>query len=124
MFEVLSRVSIHFVQYLLVGFSLCLFYTLLLALSEHISFEFSYLTGALATVASITYYSMGFLKNNKRSLSLGGLLLSLYGYLYVLLNLEDYALLMGAIGLFVVLTLVMILTRKINWTQTSEISEG
>jgi inner membrane protein len=91
------------------------FYTLLLSISEQIRFGAAYLTSACAVIALITGYAKAILKNRPVTMMVGGTLVMLYSYLYILLQLEDYALLMGSIGLFLVLSAVMYLTRKIDW---------
>lgn len=115
LYEQLNPFSIHPVQYLLVGFALCLFYLLLLSISEHSSFGLAYLTAAAATVLLIGGYSAAILHGALRALLMTFVLGTLYGYLYVLLQLEDYALLLGSLGLFLILALVMYLTRRIDW---------
>jgi inner membrane protein len=114
-FEIFNKIRIHAVSYLLVGFAMCLFYLLLLSLSEHLDFSFSYLAAAVATVLLVTAYSLAVLKAGGRALLMGGVLAGLYGYLYILLQLQDYALLMGAVGLFFILALIIFITRKVNW---------
>ena len=116
LYEQFNRFSLHPVQYLLVGSALCLFYLLLLSISEHSPFGFAYLIAASATVLLIGGYSAAILRGALRALLMTVVLGALYGYLYVLLQLEDYALLMGSLGLFVILALVMYLTRKIDWS--------
>lgn len=113
--EVLNKKLIHPVQYILIGLALVLFYTLLLSLSEHISFGYSYLIAVSCIVLMITAYTKSVLKSNLISSAISGLLSILYGFLYVLLQLEDYALLLGSAGLFVILGMFMYLTRRINW---------
>ena len=115
LFEVMSRLRVHPFQYLLVGAALLVFYLLTLALSERWGFGWSYLAASSATIGLITAYSAVILANLRRGLLIGLVLTVLYGYLYVLLQLEDYALLLGSVGLFVITGLVMYLTRKINW---------
>jgi inner membrane protein len=116
LYEQLNPFSLHPVQYLLVGFALCLFYLLLLSISEHAPFGLAYLVAAAATVLLIGGYSAAILRGALRALLMTVVLSTLYGYLYVLLQLEDYALLLGSIGLFVILGLVMYLTRRIDWS--------
>jgi inner membrane protein len=116
LYEQFNPFSLHPVQYLLVGSALCLFYLLLLSISEHVPFGLSYLAAASATVLLIGGYSMAILRGALRALLMTVVLGALYGYLYVLLQLEDYALLLGSVGLFVILALVMYLTRRIDWT--------
>jgi inner membrane protein len=115
LYEVFSGLSLHPMQYLLVGAALCLFYLLLLSISEHAPFGISYLAAAAATVLLIGGYSAAVLRGRLRALLMTLVLGVLYGYLYVLLQLEDYALLLGAAGLFAILALVMYLTRRIDW---------
>ncbi|HEX2060633.1 MAG TPA: cell envelope integrity protein CreD [Thermoanaerobaculia bacterium] len=115
LYELLSPVTLHPVQYFLVGGALCLFYLLLLSISEHAPFAFAYAIGSIATIALISSYSAAILRSRLRVLGLAGFLTLLYGYLYVLLQLEDWALLMGSIGLFLMLALVMYTTRRVDW---------
>jgi inner membrane protein len=116
LYEVFNPFSLHPIQYLLVGAALCLFYLLLLSISEHVPFGVAYLVAATATVLLIGGYSIAILRGALRALLMTVVLGTLYGYLYVLLQLEDYALLLGSIGLFVILSLVMYLTRRIDWS--------
>jgi inner membrane protein len=113
--ELLTALRVHSIQYLLVGFALCLFFLLLLSLSEHVGFARAYVTAAIATVALIGGYVRVVLGDPRRGLAIGALLAALYGFLFVLLQIEEYALLVGSIGLFFVLALVMALTRRVNW---------
>jgi inner membrane protein len=113
--EVLAKVRIHPVQYLLLGAAMCIFYLLELSLSEHIGFGIAYVMASIAVVAMITTYSKVILKNLRQASIIGIVVAALYGYLYVLLRNEDYALLIGSIGLFVILGLIMFLTRQVNW---------
>ena len=115
LYEQFNPFSLHPVQYLLVGFALCLFYLLLLSISEHAPFGLAYLVASAATVLLIGGYSVAILRGALRALLMTAVLGVLYGYLYVLLRLEDYALLLGSAGLFVILALVMYLTRRIDW---------
>ncbi|MCB1159659.1 MAG: inner membrane CreD family protein [Leptospiraceae bacterium] len=115
LFEILNNQKIHPMQYLLVGFALTLFYLLLLSLSEHSDFLLAYIIATLATVSLITLYSSVVLKTKKRAGFMGGLLVLLYSFLFVLLQLEEYSLLIGSAGLFFILALVMYLTRNVDW---------
>ncbi len=117
LFEVLNKLRIHPFQYLLVGFALALFYLLLLSLSERLGFFPAYVISTLATIGLITSYSATVLRANKKALSVAGLLFLLYAYLYVIVQLEDLALLCGSILLFALLALTMYLTRNIDWYQ-------
>lgn len=113
--EIINKKRVHPIQYILIGLAIILFYVLLLSISEHLNFDFAYILSAVAITTIITGYSKGILKNNYFTLTLCGILTVLYAYLYIVLQLEDYALLMGSIGLFMVLTTVMYVTRKIDW---------
>lgn len=118
--EVIHKKRLHPIQYLLIGFSICLFYLLLLSLSEQIGFGFAYLVAALGTMGLIAGYTHAVIGGVKIPALIGGLLVGLYSYLYGILQLEDYALLMGSIGLFVIMALVMYFSRKVNWYQQTE----
>jgi len=113
--ELLAALRVHPVQFLLVGLALCLFYLLLLSLSEHIGFSAAYAIAAAAVVALVTVYVRKALCRPRPALAIGGFLSALYGFLYVLLQIQDYALLVGSVGLFAVLGTVMWLTRGIQW---------
>ena len=121
MVELLSKRRIHPVQYLLVSFALVLFYSLLLAFSEHIGFDWSYLLSAVAIIGLITAYSKSIFKNKKETIFMGIFLTALYVFLYVVIQLEDMALLLGTIGLFIALAIVMYTSRKINWYKEDDI---
>ena len=108
---------IHPLQYILVGFSLVLFYALLVSFSEHIDFNLAYLIASLMTTALISLYLLGVLKENKLAGFIFGTLGLLYGFIFVLVQLEDFALLMGSLGLFIILAVVMYFSRKIDWYQ-------
>jgi len=115
--EWIYRRAIHSLQYILVGLALCLFYTLLLSFSEYIGFNKAYLTAAVATILLIAWYVRSILRSAKMSLFIGALLTLLYGFIFTLIQLQDYALLMGSIGLFITLGVVMYFSRKIKWTE-------
>jgi inner membrane protein len=115
LFEVTARQKIHPFQYLMVGAALCLFYLLLLSISEFIGFSWAYLIAAVASIALITWYCRFFLGGGVRTLMIGAGLTGVYTFLYITLRQQDYALLMGAIALFIVLAIVMYVTRKVDW---------
>jgi inner membrane protein len=119
--EILSKKRIHPIQYLLVGIALILFYSLLLSLSEQINFGIAYLTATVATIALIVSYSYSIFKRLQETVILTLILGLLYAFLYVILQLEDIALLIGSVGLFVILGIIMFLSRKIKWYKTEEI---
>jgi len=114
--EVLRRFSVHPVQYGLVGLALALFFLLLLSFSEHIGFAAAYAVSAVACVGLITYYVSHVLGSRAHGAGFGGALAVLYALLYAILGSEDYALLTGSMLVFGVLALVMVLTRRVNWS--------
>jgi len=116
LFDVLKNLPVHPVQYGLVGAALALFYLLLLSLSEHVGFGVAYLAASAACVGLIGFYVSHVLRSSARGLGFGCGLAVLYGCLYGLLSADDYALLMGSLLLFAVLTAVMVLTRNVNWS--------
>ena len=113
--EILNKKRIHPVQYILVSFGLLLFYTLLLSLAEHIGFNLAYIISGVAIVGLITSYSQSIFKKTRLTLIMGGALSFLYIFLFVVLQLQDFALLLGSIGLFIILAIIMYLSRKIDW---------
>jgi len=115
LFEVTARQKIHPFQYLMVGAALCLFYLLLLSISEFIGFSWAYLIAAVASTVLITWYCRFFLGGGARTLMISAGLAGVYTFLYITLRQQDYALLMGAIALFIVLAIVMYVTRKVDW---------
>ena len=114
--EQAGRAALHPMHYLLVGAALVLFYLLLLSLSEHLGFTLADLVAAAAVVAQVTAYAVAVLRRRRSALTLGLVTAVLYAYFWVLLDAEDYALLIGSVGLFAVLALVMYLTRRVDWS--------
>jgi len=115
LFEVLRKLSVHPVQYGLVGAALALFYLLLLSLSEHVGFGVAYVLSSSACVGLIGFYVGSILRSGLRGLGFACGLTLLYGTLYALVSADDYALLMGSMLLFALLAVVMILTRRVDW---------
>jgi inner membrane protein len=113
--EVLNKIFIHPVQYILVGIALVIFFVLLLSISEHLSFNVSYIISAISTLFLIAAYIKAILKNNKLTLLITSILFLLYTFIYIVIQLQDYALLIGSIGIFIILALVMYYSRKIDW---------
>jgi inner membrane protein len=113
--ELLQKKPIHPVQYVLIGLALIIFYTLLLSMSEFIAFDLAYFIAALATILLISFYAYGHFKSFKTASVFGGVLVLLYGFTFVLIRLEDTALLLGSVGLFIILAIAMYASRKVNW---------
>lgn len=114
--QISSKIAIHPFQYLMIGLALVMFYTLLISISEHQNYLFAYLISGAAVVALITTYSRSILKNSKFTLLVLGSMFGLYTFIFVIIQLEDYALLVGSIGLFVILGTIMLTSRKIDWS--------
>jgi len=106
---------VHPIQYLLVGFALTVFFLLLLSLSEHVRFALAYLCASVACTGLLTFYGSFVLRGLRPGLVLGAGVGLLYGALYALLQMEQAALVLGSVLLFVVLAAVMIATRRIDW---------
>ena len=118
--ETLNRKRIHPIQYLLVGLALCIFYALLVAISEQLNFNVAFIISSIAVTVLITLYCHSIFKQQKLTLFIGLLLVMLYGFVFTLLQLQDYALLIGSIGLFGILAVVMYFSRKIDWYALAE----
>jgi inner membrane protein len=110
-----SKINIHPFQYLLVGLALVMFYTLLISISEHSSFLKAYLIAGSSVIGLITLYSVSVLKKIKSAFVLAIALTCLYTFIFIIIQLENYALLVGSIGLFIILAIVMYVSRKIEW---------
>ncbi len=114
-FEIFLRIRIHPLQYLQVGFANTLFYLLLLSFSEHIGFTWAYLVASSAVIALVGFYCWNLLQTGRNAVLIVLLQTSLFGYLYVLLRMENYSLISGSVGLFIILAIFMSLTRKVDW---------
>jgi inner membrane protein len=115
LFEIIAKLRVHSIQYLLVGSAICIFYLLELSLAEHIGFLLAYISATLSVTVLICLYCIVVLKGYIRSMILGIIILLLYSYLYILLMNQDYALLVGSVCLFIVISIIMYLTRKVDW---------
>ena len=115
--ELLQRFYVHPLQYILIGFALCLFYTLLIALAEQLNFSIAYGIASIMTIGLITAYTASIFGNFRISGGIAGALAILYGFIYVIIQSEDQALLMGSLGLFIILAIVMYISRKIRWKE-------
>jgi Inner membrane protein involved in colicin E2 resistance len=113
--EIMDKKRIHTLQYLLVGLALCLFYCLLLSLSEQMMFGIAYLIASVLTIGLIGLYIRGIMKSWRSAAVMVGLLSILYAYIYILIQLETLALLAGSLGLFIILATIMYFSKKIDW---------
>lgn len=110
-----NKINIHIFQYTMIGLALIMFYTLLISITEHSSFSLAYLIASVAVIGMIVLYSLTILRTKKFPVFIGLALGGLYTFIYVIIQLENYALLVGSIGLFIILGLVMYFSRKIDW---------
>ena len=113
--EMRNTRRVHPFHYALIGLALVIFYTLLVSISEHISFNSAYAVSAAMTIGLTSLYARALFENRKMALLVGCTLTFLYGFLFTVLQLQDYALLIGSLGLFVILATVMYFSRKIDW---------
>jgi inner membrane protein len=122
LFEQLRRIPIHPIQYGFVGVGLAVFYLLLISLAEHMAFVMAYVVAAVACIALLVSYTRHMLRDRFAAILFAVMLASLYGLLYVIVQSEDYALLMGSLLVFFVLAVLMLVTRRINWYQLGNAS--
>ena len=115
LWEIFQATLLHPIQYTFVGFGLCIFYLLLVSISEHAGFDVAYGVSSLAITLLIAGYSRAVLRGTRQASSVVVSLAGLYGFLYLLLRLEDFALLAGSIALFLVLGVLMYVTRRMDW---------
>ncbi|MBI3137075.1 MAG: cell envelope integrity protein CreD [Sphingobacteriales bacterium] len=113
--ETIYKRTLHLVQYGLAGLALVLFYTLLLSISEYTGFNLAYLISGAATIGLVGWYMGSILRSPKLALFIGFVLTVVYSYIFSIIQLQDYALLMGSIGLFVALGIIMFFSRKLEW---------
>ena len=120
MIQIISKIDIHPFQYLMIGLALVMFYTLLLSISEHQNYLIAYLIAGVSVIMLITLYSRSILKNKKFPLLILCSMTSLYSFIFVVIQLENYALLAGSIGLFIILAIIMFASKKIDWSGQQE----
>jgi inner membrane protein len=113
--ETIYKRPLHLAQYGLAGLALVLFYTLLLSISEYTGFNIAYLISGVATIGLVTWYVGSVMRSVKLGLFIGFVLTVVYSYIFTIIQLQDYALLMGSIGLFVALAIIMYFSRKLQW---------
>jgi len=113
--EVIQKHKVHVFNYALIGAAMIVFYTLLLSFSEHIGYNRAYLISAVATITLITWFIASLLTNTKAAYMFGGILSLFYGFVFIIIQLEDLSLLMGSIALFIIVSTLMYFSRKISW---------
>ncbi len=117
MIQSISKIKIHIFQYSMIGLALIMFYTLLISITEHSSFALAYLIASISVIFMIVLYSISILQNKKFPMFIGFSLIALYTFIFVIIQLENYALLVGSIGLFMILGAIMYFSRRIDWNK-------
>ena len=113
--QTISKISIHIFQYGMIGLALVLFYTLLISITEHSTFSIAYGIATFAVIVMLFLFTLSILKSRKFSIFIALALAALYSFIFIIIQLENYALLVGSIGLFLILGFVMYFSRKIEW---------
>lgn len=121
-FEVMNKQKVHPMHYIFVGLAISIFYILLLSLSEHIGFDRAYLFSAQAIIGLISTYSISILDTKQLAVVLSVILSAIFGFIFIILQLEDFALLAGSIGLLLVLGSVMYYSRNIDWNNIGRVN--
>src|SRR5690606_33124410 len=120
--EVITKRRIHIIQYVLIGAAMIVYYTLLLSFSEHVGFNAAYAIASVATIALIGGFIAKLLRRRRVALIFSAILAIFYVFIFVIIQLQDMALLFGSIGLFITVALLMYFSGRINWA--SDGTEG
>jgi inner membrane protein len=115
MVEIMRKIRIHPFQYILIGAALIIYYSLLLSFSEQVGYNWAYFISTMATVTLISLYSTTFLAGRVLVITFTTLLTFFYGFIFVIIQLQDFSLLLGSIGLFLIIGVIMYFSRKIKW---------
>jgi inner membrane protein len=113
--EITQKIRIHPFQYILIGAALTIYYTLLLSFSEHVGYNIAYIASSLATVILISLYSISFFRSAKLTVLFSILLMIFYAFIFVIILQQDFSLLLGSVGLFLIVGFLMYFSRKVNW---------
>ncbi|CAN5298950.1 cell envelope integrity protein CreD [soil metagenome] len=118
--EITKKIRIHPFQYILIGVALIIYYTLLLSFSEQVGYNGAYWIATLCTVGLISFYSASFLKNQGLIVLFTSLLVVFYSFIFIIILQQDFSLLLGSIGLFLIVGALMYFSRKVEWYRKSE----
>jgi inner membrane protein len=118
--EITQKIRIHPFQYILVGAALTIYYTLLLSISEQLGYNAAYIIASVATVVLISLYALTFLRTKRLAVVFTSLLSLFYGFIFVIILQQDFSLLIGSIGLFITVGVLMYFSRKVNWYDASK----
>lgn len=113
--EITRKVRIHPFQYILVGVALIVYYTLLISISEHVGYNTAYVISSVATIFLLTLYSTTFLRSKDLVVLFSSVMTIFYGFIFVIIQAEDFSLLIGSLGLFLIIAVVMYFSRNIKW---------
>jgi inner membrane protein len=117
--EITQKIRIHPFQYILIGAALIIYYTLLLSFSEQVGYNIAYWISTGATVILIAAYSTSFLKDRKLSTLFTTLLVIFYTFIFIIILQQDFSLLIGSVGLFLIVATLMYFSRKVDWYKDS-----
>lgn len=115
LFEVIVGIAVHPAQYILIGLAQSIFYLLLLAFSEHVGFTAAFIVAAGATISATAGYAGAVFKDRRYALRTGAVFTLVYGLLFTLMKMQDFALMVGALTSFIAIAGTMYLTRNVNW---------
>ncbi|MEO5978940.1 MAG: cell envelope integrity protein CreD [Chryseolinea sp.] len=118
--EITQKIRIHPFQYILIGAALTIYYVLLLSISEQTGYNIAYGLASASTVILITLYSVSFLRNTRLTLLFCFLLVVFYTFIFVIILQQDFSLLLGSIGLFIIVAMLMYFSRSVNWYHQGE----
>jgi len=113
--ELIRKQRIHVFNYILIGAAMVVYYTLLLSFSEQMGYNWAYLLSSVSTIALISTFTASLLKNKQASLLFAFILTVFYGFIFIIIQLEELSLLVGSIALFIIIAALMYFSRKINW---------
>lgn len=117
--EMINKKKVHSLQYVLIGAAMTIYYTLLLSFAERVGFNMAYLIASLATVILIVSFIATLLKNRIPAILFGAILTAFYGFIYIIIQLQDFALLFGSVGLFIIISVLMHLSARMDWSNKS-----
>jgi inner membrane protein len=118
--EITSKIRIHPFQYILIGAALIIYYILLLSFSEHVGYNSAYAIASLATVTLLTLYSTTFLRQRSLIVLFSLLMTIFYTFIFVIIQAEDFSLLIGSLGLFLIISVIMYFSRNIKWYKETQ----
>jgi inner membrane protein len=113
--ELIKKQNIHLFNYALIGAAMVVYYTLLLSLTEQIGYSYAYLVSSVATILLIAIFTASLLSNKNVAMLFTFILSIFYGFIFIIIQLENLSLLFGSVALFLIIAALMYFSRKINW---------